>query len=55
MNIMNVLFMVMAALAAMVLLKMGFTIPQIFMATAIMNAAVAIYIFTPVPELKIRS
>ncbi len=54
MNIMNALFMVTAALAAMVLLKMGFTIPQIFMATAIMNAAVAIYIFTLVPEFLMR-
>lgn len=54
MNIMNALFMVTAALVAMVLLKMGFTIPQIFMATAVMNALVAIYIFSLVPEFLMR-
>ncbi len=54
MNIMNALFMVIAALVAMILLKMGFTIPQIFMATAVMNAFVAIYIFSLVPEFLMR-
>ncbi len=54
MNIMNAMFMVAAALVAMVLLNMGFTIPQIFMATALMNAVVAIYIFSLVPEFLIR-
>jgi 1-acyl-sn-glycerol-3-phosphate acyltransferase len=54
MNIMNALFMVIAALAAMLLLQMGFTIPQIFMATAIMNAVVAAYIFSLVPEFLVR-
>jgi 1-acyl-sn-glycerol-3-phosphate acyltransferase len=54
MNIMNALFMVVAALVAMAMLKMGFTIPQIFMATALMNALVAIYIFSLVPEFLMR-
>jgi 1-acyl-sn-glycerol-3-phosphate acyltransferase len=54
MNIMNALFMVVAALAAMVMLNMGFTIPQIFMAAALMNAVVAIYIFSLVPEFLMR-
>lgn len=54
MNIMNALFMVIAALVAMILLKMGFTIPQIFMATAVMNAFVAVYIFSLVPEFLMR-
>ncbi|RJG00746.1 MFS transporter [Noviherbaspirillum sedimenti] len=54
MNIMNALFMVAAALVAMVLLKSGFTIPEIFMATALMNALVAVYIFSLVPEFLIR-
>lgn len=54
MNIMNALFMVVAALTAMVLLKMGFTIPEIFMATALMNALVAAYIFSLVPEFLMR-
>jgi 1-acyl-sn-glycerol-3-phosphate acyltransferase len=54
MNIMNAFFMVVAALAAMLMLKQGFTIPQIFMATAILNAVVAIYIFSVVPEFLMR-
>ena len=54
MNIMNALFMVTAALVAMLLLGMGLSIPQIFMATALMNAVVAIYIFLLVPEFLMR-
>ncbi|MQR01675.1 MFS transporter [Glaciimonas soli] len=54
MNILNALFMVVAALVAMVLLKAGLTIPQIFMVTAILNAIVAIYIFSVVPEYLVR-
>lgn len=54
MNILNAVFMVAAALVAMLLLKMGFTIPQIFLATAIMNVMVAIYIFSLVPEFLMR-
>jgi 1-acyl-sn-glycerol-3-phosphate acyltransferase len=54
MNIMNALFMVVAALFAMVMLKMGYSIPQIFMATALLNAVVAIYIFSLVPEFLMR-
>ncbi|SFA91369.1 1-acyl-sn-glycerol-3-phosphate acyltransferases [Collimonas sp. OK607] len=54
MNIMNALFMVAAALVAMTLLSFGFTIPQIFLVTAILNAIVALYIFTVVPEYLVR-
>ena len=54
MNIMNALFMVVAALVAMTLLSFGFTIPQIFLVTAILNAIVAVYIFTVVPEYLVR-
>ncbi|WP_019141413.1 MFS transporter [Noviherbaspirillum massiliense] len=54
MNILNALFMVAAAGVAMVLLRIGFTIPEIFMATALMNAVVAIYIFSLVPEFLMR-
>jgi 1-acyl-sn-glycerol-3-phosphate acyltransferase len=53
-NIMNALFMVVSALFAMVLLKLGATIPQIFLATAILNGFVALYIFSLVPEFLIR-
>jgi 1-acyl-sn-glycerol-3-phosphate acyltransferase len=54
MNIVNALFMVGAALVAMVLLGLGLSIPQIFMLTALMNAAVALYIFLLVPEFLMR-
>ena len=54
MNIMNALFMVVAALFAMAMLKSGFTIPQLFLATALLNAVVAIYIFSLVPEFLMR-
>ncbi len=54
MNILNALFMVSAALVALALLKAGFTIPQLFLATAILNAVVALYIFSVVPEFLVR-
>lgn len=54
MNIMNALFMVVAALVATTLLSFGLTIPQIFLMTAILNALVALYIFTVVPEYLVR-
>jgi 1-acyl-sn-glycerol-3-phosphate acyltransferase len=54
MNIMNALFMVASAGVAMALLAYGFTIPQMFLATAVMNAVVALYIFSLVPEFLMR-
>jgi 1-acyl-sn-glycerol-3-phosphate acyltransferase len=53
-NILNALFMVAAALFGAVALRSGLTIPQLFVAVAIMNAAVAIYIYTLVPEFLLR-
>ena len=54
MNILNSLFMVVAALSAMVMLKSGLSIPQIFLVTACLNALVAMYIFSLVPEFLMR-
>ncbi|MBY0239839.1 MAG: MFS transporter [Burkholderiaceae bacterium] len=54
MNILNALFMVAATGVAIVLLGLGFTIPELFLATAIMNALVALYIFSLVPEFLMR-
>jgi 1-acyl-sn-glycerol-3-phosphate acyltransferase len=54
MNILNALFMVGAAGVAIVLLGQGFTIPQLFLVTAGLNALVAIYIFSLVPEFLMR-
>jgi hypothetical protein len=53
-NILNALFMVAAALVAIVLFRTGLTIPQLFLVTALFNAAVAAYIFTLVPEFLMR-
>lgn len=54
MNILNALFMVVSAIVAMVLLQAGFSIPDIFLTTALLNVLVAIYIFTLVPEFLLR-
>jgi 1-acyl-sn-glycerol-3-phosphate acyltransferase len=54
MNIMNALFMIAAAGVAIVMLKLGLSIPQMFLVTAALNALIAIYIFTLVPEFLIR-
>ncbi len=54
-NILNALFMVIAAIFAMLMLgKAGFSIPQLFLITAVLNAIVAVYIFTLVPEFLMR-
>jgi len=53
-NILNALFMVVAAVLAIALFKAGLTIPQLFLVTALMNAAVAVYIYTLVPEFLMR-
>jgi len=53
-NILNALFMVASAAIALGLLKAGCTIPQLFLATGLMNAIVAIYIFSLVPEFLMR-
>jgi 1-acyl-sn-glycerol-3-phosphate acyltransferase len=54
-NILNALFMVVAAgLSALLLNKAGLSIPGLLLATALLNAAVAIYIYTLVPEFLLR-
>ncbi len=53
-NILNALFMVAAAVFGAVALRNGLTIPQLFVAVAVMNAAIAIYIYTLVPEFLLR-
>ncbi len=53
-NILNAAFMVTAAILAIALLKAGLNIPQLLLAVAILNAIVAIYIFTLVPEFIAR-
>jgi 1-acyl-sn-glycerol-3-phosphate acyltransferase len=54
-NILNALFMVASALFAIVMLgSAGFSIPQLFLASAVLNAVVAIYIYSLVPEFLLR-
>ena len=53
-NILNSLFMVAAVGVMGVLDKLGFSIPQILLITAVLNFLVAIYIFTLVPEFLMR-
>jgi len=53
-NILNALFMVAAAGVAVFLFKQGFSIPEMFLTTALLNAVVAIYIFSLVPEFLMR-
>jgi MFS family permease len=49
-NILNALFMVVAALAGMLLLKAGCSIPQLFLVTALLNALVTFGLFVAMPE-----
>ncbi|MDZ3823607.1 MAG: MFS transporter [Pseudoxanthomonas sp.] len=53
-NILNALFMVAAAVLAIALLQAGLGIPQLLLVLALLNALVAVYIFTLVPEFIAR-
>jgi MFS family permease len=49
-NILNALFMVISAVFAMMIFKLGLNIPQLFLITALMNALVIIYLCLCQPE-----
>jgi 1-acyl-sn-glycerol-3-phosphate acyltransferase len=53
-NILNAVFIVAAAGIAIGLLAAGLTIPQLIVVAALMNAAVALYIYALVPEFLMR-
>jgi len=53
-NIINALLMVAAAVISIVILKLGFSIPELFIFIAILNAVVAVYIYTLLPEFLMR-
>ncbi len=53
-NILNALFLIGSSVIAGALLKLNFTIPQIFLFTGLANAVVAVYIFLLVPEYLLR-
>lgn len=53
-SIINAAFMVGAALYAIAALGAGLSIPQLFLVTSVMTAAVFVYIFTVIPEFTMR-
>lgn len=53
-NILNALFMVASAIMCAVLLSSGLSIPALFLVIGLMNVAVALYIYTLVPEFMLR-
>ena len=53
-NILNALFMIVSSIGVGLALKAGFSIPQVFLITGLLNAVVAFYIFMLVPEYLLR-
>ena len=53
-NVINALFMVVASLYGLFALSVGVSIPLLFLIMALMNAVVALFIFTLVPEFVLR-
>ncbi len=53
-NIINSLLMVLSAVVAVAVLSLGFSIAELFLFVAIINAIVAIYIYSLVPEFFMR-
>ena len=53
-NIINALFMVVASLLSITVLSLGFSIPELFLILAGLNALVAIYIYSLLPEFMMR-
>ena len=53
-NIVNAAFMVGAALIGAAFLQLGATVPQLFLLTALLNGAVAVFIYSLVPEFLMR-
>ncbi len=53
-NIINAIFMVGASLMSIALLSAGLSIPELFLVIAALNAVVAVYIYTLLPEFLMR-
>ena len=53
-NILNALFMIVSSVGAGAMLGAGFSVPEIFLGVALLNAAVGAYIFLLVPEYLLR-
>lgn len=53
-NIINSVFMVCASLVSIIVLGAGFSIPELFLVIAVLNALVAVYIYSLLPEFLMR-
>ena len=53
-NIVNAIFMVVAAAISIIALQLGVSIPQLFLILAALNVVVAAYIYTLLPEFLLR-
>jgi len=53
-NIINSIFMVAASIMAIALLRLGLSIPELFLVLAALNIAVAVYIYGLLPEFMMR-
>ena len=53
-NIINAIFMVGASIISIAVLRAGFSIPELFLVLAALNVAVAVYIYTLLPEFMVR-
>ncbi len=53
-NIINAVFMVAASLLSIAVLGAGFSIPELFIVLALLNAVVAVYIYSLLPEFLMR-
>lgn len=54
-NVLNALFMVLAAIFTMLMLKQGFSVSEVFLTIAVVNGAVAIYICKLLPDILVKS
>jgi 1-acyl-sn-glycerol-3-phosphate acyltransferase len=53
-NILNALFIVVAALMTTAMLQAGMSLPEVYLVVGLMNAAVALFIYGLVPEFLVR-
>jgi len=54
-NIMNALFMVVSSVAISVMLALDFTVPEVFLTTALLNGLIAIYVVRLLPYELVKS
>ena len=53
-NIINTVFMIAASVLAIVVLNLGYSIPELFLIISVLNIVVAVYIYTLLPEFMMR-